>query len=64
MMADLPKDVRERAEARFKRLAGQATEAERNKAEHDADAEAVRKRTEQLRAARRAREVAEKKPKG
>jgi hypothetical protein len=64
MMADLPKDVRERAEARFKRLADQTTEAGRNKAEYDADAEAVRQRTEHLRAARLAREVAEKKPKG
>jgi hypothetical protein len=61
-MADLPKHVREQAEARFKRLAEQATESERNKAEYDADAEAVRKRTERLRAARLARDEAEKKP--
>jgi hypothetical protein len=63
-MADLPKHVREQAEARFKRLGDQSTEAGRNKADYDANAEAVRKRTEHLRAARLAREVAEKKPRG
>lgn len=58
-MAAAMKDVRERAEARFRKAEQAAIAGNKARAEYDAQQNAIRKRTDRLRAERLAREEKE-----
>ena len=58
-MADNPEEARARADAKLKMTQARAREGEKAWAEHNAAAQATRKKTARLRAERLAREAAE-----